>query len=161
MSVQKTLTGDTTEKGRVRPETLLYCEECGEAVLRSRRFDHEHELDTDKPAYEKALEDELQEKIPDHANIETQSWVVEFHDTHIERVTVEASHKAEAKNVAEEVRTYDGELMETGIHVDRRPIGEASMASIEYLEDRGLLPEDHDITQTDLQRAFEAGETDE
>lgn len=44
---QQTLDGSTVDldvRAQERPSTLLHCEECGDFVLRSNRFDHEHDL---------------------------------------------------------------------------------------------------------------------
>jgi hypothetical protein len=106
-------------------------------------------------AYEKAQVQKLDEQIPDHAKVETQQWIVEFHYTCVERVRVEASDKWDAKREAEEIRTYDGEIMDT-VHTDKRAVGESGPATIKYLERQNLLPDDHDITQEDLAKLMEA-----
>ena len=41
---QQTLTGGAAVRGRTRPSTLIRCWKCGEYVLRSDRYDHEHDL---------------------------------------------------------------------------------------------------------------------
>jgi len=153
-SKQQTLTGDSTDADRVRPETMLWCDECDEPVLRSRRFDHEHDF-TELMAYEKAQLQQLDEKIPDHAKVETQQYIVDFHYTCVERVKVEASHKAEAKRIGEEIRTYDGEVLDT-VHTEKRTVGDPGPPTIEYLESHNLLPEDHDVTQDDLDQLMES-----
>ena len=152
---QVDLDGRPTNEGRIRPSTMLWCDECGEALLRSERFDHEHDLGDEVMAYEKAQVQKLEEKVPEHAIRETQTWIVDFHYTCVERVKVEADSKHDAKEAAERARTYDGEYMET-VHTDRRTVGEPSPASIEWLEDRGLLPDDHDVTQEDIDQLVES-----
>ena len=41
---QRTLSGDEIDEERQRPSTLLFCPQCDEWILRSRRYDHDHEL---------------------------------------------------------------------------------------------------------------------
>lgn len=150
MSVQQTLGGDTVEARRERPETLLLCPECDRPVFRSRRRDHPHDLGGADSVAE-AQRKQLEAKIPDAAKTETQTFEVTFHYKCIETVRVEAASKAEARDVAERKRTYDGEFVDT-IHTERRALGDKSVASIEYLEACGILPEDHDVTPADLER---------
>lgn len=155
MSTQQlTLEGDETDQDRKRPSTWIWCDECEEAILRSDRHDHEHDLDG-MMAYEKAMVQQLEEKIPEYARVDTQTWEVTFHYTCVERVVVEADSKHDAKEAAELKRTYDGEVMDT-VHTERRTLDEPSPASIEWLEYHNLLPEDHDVTQEDLNRLMEA-----
>jgi len=150
MSVQQTLTGDSFEGQRERPETILQCPECDALVLRSRRHDHPHDL-TDADSETDAQRKQLEEKIPDAAKTETQTFEVTFHYECVETVHVEAASKAEAREAAEQERTFDGEFVDT-IHTERRALGDTSVASIEYLEAYGILPEDHDVTPADLER---------
>lgn len=53
---QQTLTGDKADTDiagvvRSRPETFIWCEECDEYILRSKRFDHPHDFDTGPSAF--------------------------------------------------------------------------------------------------------------
>jgi len=155
---QQTLTGGEADD-RQRPATLLYCDECDETVLRSERFDHPHDLG-DADAVERHRTKESVSKVPEHALVETQTYVVEYHYEIVEQVRVEASDKHDAKTMAEYKQTYDGELMDT-LHTSTRAHGEPSTATIEYLEERNLLPDDHDVTPTDLERALDADGGDE
>lgn len=155
--VQHTLQGEPAEIERKRPSTLLWCEECEDAVLRSERWDHPHDLGEEMKAYEKAQAEKLDDKVPDHALVDTQTWEVTFHYTCVETVRVEADNKHNAKERAELERTYDGEIMET-VHTDRRALGEKSQASIEWLEYHSLLPDDHDVAPEDLEQLTEAKE---
>lgn len=41
---QKTLTGESTNKPRTRPDTLVKCPECETLLLRSERHDHPHDV---------------------------------------------------------------------------------------------------------------------
>jgi hypothetical protein len=156
-TMQQTLDGRETDAERKRPATMLYCEACDGPVLRSRRHDHEHDLDASVPAYEKAMIQQLEEQIPDHAQLETNTYRVKFHYECVETVTVEATDKSDARTTAERRRTLDGEYMDT-IHTRTSAWGDASQASIEYLEERNLLPDDHDVTQEDLERLAEVSD---
>lgn len=150
MSVQQTLAGDPADFERDRPETLLRCPECEEVVLRSRRHDHPHDLDYAESVTD-AQREQLEEKIPDEAKTETQTFEVTFHYECVETVHVEATSKAEAREAAEREQTFDGEILDT-IHTERRALGDTSVASIDYLEEYGILEEDHDVTREDLLR---------
>jgi len=94
------------------------------------------------------------DKVPREARVETSQFNVTFHYEMVEQVSVEAEDKHEAKRLAEEKQTYDGEIMET-LHTSKRQWGEMSPASIEYLEQFNLLPEDHDLTQEDLEKVID------
>jgi hypothetical protein len=41
---QQTLAGESALEERTRPLTLVYCYKCGDHILRSDRFDHEHRV---------------------------------------------------------------------------------------------------------------------
>jgi hypothetical protein len=155
---QLTFDGEPSE-GRRKPETLLYCTDCEDTVLRSERFSHEHDL-TDANSVEQQRDEEAKEAVKEEARVETQRWQITFHDEHVERVFVEAATKHEAKEIAKEERTYTGEFIQT-IHTETDAHGEPSAASIEYLEKFGLLPDDHDVTVEDLERALEAANREE
>lgn len=43
-TTQLTIDGDEAQTGRTRPDTFVWCPQCGDDVLRSRRFEHPHEL---------------------------------------------------------------------------------------------------------------------
>ena len=153
MSVQRTLTGDEADDRRV-PSTMLRCPECGESVLRSRRHDHGHDL-SDADGVERAEKKELESKVPESARVETSTYRVEFTYECREVVTVEAEHKSEAKWKAKEERSYDYELVDT-LHTRTNAWGEASAPTLEYLETHGLLPDDHDVTQADIEAVIDA-----
>lgn len=152
---QRTLTGETTNDDRALPSTMLLCEQCDQRVLRSRRDEHPHDLSKadDVPS---AQMKQLEEKVPDHALVDTQTWKVTFHYEMVETVTVEAANKFEAKQEAEELQTYNGEIMET-LHTEKRAWGEKSQASMDYLERYNLLPDDHDVTEEDIQKVINNG----
>lgn len=94
------------------------------------------------------------EDLDEDCKIETQQYEITFHDEHVERVFVEAANEHEAKEAAELERTYNGEFIET-IHTERREVGDPSQASVDYLERMGMLPDDHDVTPSDLERMIE------
>lgn len=144
---QQTLTGEETDEPRTRPQTMLWCPVTEEYVLRSRREEYPHELIEQS---ERDVTEEV-EGLSEDCNIETQTYRVEFVDECREVVHVEASNKSEAKWVAEEERTYDSEYIDN-LHTRTEDWGEKSLASIEYLEVHGLLPDDHDVTPADLER---------
>jgi len=130
------------------PTTMLQCDECGERVLRSRRNEHPHSLE-DADDVTTARKKKLKDKVPSEARVETATYNVTFHYEVVEQVSVEAADKQEAKRRAERKQTYDGEIMET-LHTSRRQWGEYTAASIEYLEEYNLLPDDHDVTEEDI-----------
>jgi len=141
---QVTLDGSEANQ-RVVPDTMLWCRECENNVLRSNRNTHPHELQEEQPLPHEYEESDLGQDCL----IATQKWEVTFYTEHRETVVVEASHKSEAKREAEEVRTYDGEFTHV-IHTEERAISDDSQATIEYLETRGLLPDDHNVTPEDI-----------
>lgn len=153
---QRTLTGEPAElpEMRPRPATFIQCPECEEWVLLSQRFDHPHDLeggDTPTEAQTKLLE----EKVPEDALLNTQTYQVNYHYEMVETVHVEAASKPEAKRLAEEQRSFDGEITHTH-HTESHAFGIKSQASLDYLERLGLLPEDHDVTEEDIERLLEA-----
>lgn len=158
---QRTLTGEPAElpEMRPRPATFVQCPECEEWVLLSQRFDHPHDLeggDTPTEAQTKLLE----EKVPEDALLNTQTYQVTYHYEMVETVRVEAASKPEAKRFAEERRTFDGEITHT-LHTEKHAYGNESQASLEYLEQLGLLPDDHDVTEEDIKRLLDARGGDE
>lgn len=135
----------TSGKRRTRPQTLLWCETCEEYILRSNRVDHPHELRDERDITEEKPE------LSDDCNISTQTYDVEFVCEYREVVRVEASNSSEARTKAQHKRTYNGEYIDT-IHTETRTIGDESIASLEYLEYHGLLPDDHTVTPDDLKQ---------
>lgn len=145
------------------------CGVCGRELVRSheldgqltrvqihRRHRRQHydwsgigEYDPDNDPYLSRNHGPDHEELDDDCRMDTQTYEITFHDEYVETVRVEAANKGEAKEIAELERTHDGELIET-IHTERRAVSEKSQASIEYLEDIGLLPEDHDVTPSDI-----------
>lgn len=150
---QRTLQG-TEADAREVPDTLLYCDECDDTVLRSDRFDHEHDLSDAKAVTEAQLE-RLEEKVPDHAQLNTQTYRVEFTYEYREVVTVEAAGKGEAREQAEHKRDLNGEYMDT-LHTRTEAWSDPSPATIDYLEERDLLPDDHQVTQSDIEELMDS-----
>ncbi len=150
---QRTLTGEEADGDRPVPTTMLYCDECGARVLRSRRNEHPHQLE-DADDVTTAREKQLKDKVPSEARVETATYNVTFHYEVVEQVSVEASDKQEAKRRAERKQTYDGEIMDT-LHTSRRKWSEETPASIDYRGEYNLLPEDHDVTPTDLAKVMD------
>jgi hypothetical protein len=137
---QLTLDGSEADH-RVVPDTMMWCPECENNVLRSNRDTHPHELEEEKPLPHEDDDNDLEEDCL----IDTQQWEVTFYTEHRETVVVEASHKSEAKTAAKRARTYDGQFTHD-LHTERRAVSDESQATIEYLETYGLLPEDHNVT---------------
>jgi len=135
----------TATTRRTRPRTFLWCGTCEEHILRSNRHRHPHELQERRD-----ITDEKPE-LTDDCNIATQTYEVEFVDEYREVVRVEACNSSEARTKAKHARTYDGEYIDT-LHTDTRQRGEESIASLEYLEYHGLLPDDHSVTPDDLKQ---------
>jgi len=145
---QRTLAGEDAPE-RVRPETFLECPACGDTVLRSQRFDHRHDL-TDARNVRAAEQQRLADKVPEEARVETQTYRVEFTYECREVVEVEAANKSEAKRKAEERQTLRGEYVDT-LHTRTESWGDPSAATLEYLETHGALPDDHDVTRSDIE----------
>lgn len=105
--VQQTLSGGTQlladiEDIRGKPSTMLWCETCEDFILRSRRYEHDHDLITI---------DELEDDEDDGATVTTSkpeeigSWFdVEIHVSVEYRFRIPAYSKHEAKEIAEERR---------------------------------------------------------
>jgi len=151
--IQETLTGGKADN-RKMPKTLLECPTCGDRILRSRRNEHPHDLlnaDDVRTAEQKRLDD----KVPDEARTETQTYRVEFTYEYREIVTVEAAHQSEARQRAEERQTLQGEYVDT-LHTRAVSWSEPSAPTINYLETHGLLPDDHDVTQADIEAVIDA-----
>lgn len=148
---QQTLTGEQTEERFTKPKTLLWCETCEKILLRSGRWDHEHD---DLAEFEEFRKKELKEKVPEEARVETQTWEVTFYYEMRETVRVEADSKHDAKEAAEREQTYRGEVTQT-LHTEETTWGEQSAATIEWLENRSLLPEDHGVTREDIAQVLE------
>lgn len=104
-TAQLTFDGEQADD-RVRPETLLYCPTCETTVLRSERFEHEHDLvetdgdDTDGDADEAA-----------EATDKPLGWAVWVEESgrgnRDECITVLADSEADATEQAREESQYD------------------------------------------------------
>lgn len=154
---QQTLTGETTDapSSRTRPETMCYCGDCDDWILRSERHDHPHDVVGTETVIEQQRIEDSKEKVPDHANLSTATYRVEYTYEVVEVICVEACGPGDARDQASHKQTYEGEFMDT-LHTRTEQAGEESLVSLEYLELNGLLPENHDVTEADIRRACEA-----
>lgn len=124
---------------------MLWCGECMAWILRSDRYEHPHDL-----SERRDVTDE-KEELTEDCNVRTQPYEVEFVYEYRETVRVEAAGKSEAKWKAQDAATLTGEYIDT-LHTSTRTVGDKSVATIDYLETHGLLPEDHDVTPEDIER---------
>jgi hypothetical protein len=131
MSIQQTLSGDETDCERERPRTFLWCETCEDVVLRSREFDHRHDLvELGELADDEDAEENEPERIGGLYRIEL-SYSVDyvFH--------VPAWSEWEAKEIAEEwacdATAADRFLM----HTDKTEMKE-------IMSDDAKIPDDFD-----------------
>jgi hypothetical protein len=145
-TTQKTLDGADSD-GRVVPDTLLWCSECENNVLRANKDTHPHETQSERPLPHEDDDNELSEDCL----ISTRTWEVTFYYETRETVRVEAAHNTEAKRLAREKRELRGGFVQE-THDESRELSDGSQATIDYLEQHGLLPQDHDVTQEDIER---------
>lgn len=157
MRVQKTLTGETTDRPRVVPDTLIFCAHCGDRVLRSEWDEHEdHHLEQVRKVQEEAStggfeddEEEPAEEVGAVYNV-TLSYSVDY------RFRIPAATKNEAKGLAKERVLYpencsSADLVHTRID-DRGTV----------MSDDERLPEDYDPYGGErLWEAFERAEEGE
>lgn len=134
--VQRTLTNEPTDEGRTRPETMLWCPTTEQFVLRRRRDEWPHDLES----LDEYREQQQRDKLPDDCQVLTQEFEVEFVYEYREVVTVEAAEAWEAKEQAKEVNLQNPEYMDT-LHTEVETLGEPSKASLDYLQDRNLIPD--------------------
>lgn len=119
---------------------------------RRKHFDWsgEGEYDPDDDPYLSANTGADEDGLSEECQIDTQTYEVQFTYEVVETVRVEAANKHEAKELASHEQTHRGEYIDT-LWTDTIEYGEPSQASVEYLEIFGLLPDDHDVTEDDLQ----------
>jgi len=108
MSSQQTLTGETADTDTVEtPRTLIWCDDCQDYILRSERFDHEHDMmtpinipktmggaDSDEDSEEEE-EDEEPEEVGSYYDV-----TLEYNVTY--RFSVPAYSEHEAKDIAKD-----------------------------------------------------------
>lgn len=144
--MQQTLSGgeqliQDVEEIRGRPDTFVECPECGEEVLRSRQFDHEHEIfwarrggsggDGDGGDEEGDDGDDEPEKVGGMYEIEL-SYSAEF------RFRIPAWSEHEAKRRAEDLVDYPNNCADMfQVHSRDREI-------TEIFGDHDKLPDDFD-----------------
>lgn len=92
-----------------------------------------------------------EEELNEEHKFDTQYYRVEFRDEYKQEVVVEAHNESKAEEIADLERDpMHAEPVQT-LHTESRAVGEASQASIDYLEKIGLLPADHDVSEEDIQ----------
>jgi hypothetical protein len=156
---QQTLTADPDAEPRAAPR---YCPECGDRLVEPalleeslsrtqiwRRHRRTHygwgdgPTDPEEPSFllhdSEHLDDGDRTYLEMAADQDVAEYTVEFHEEHIERVTVEAATKSEAKDLAEDKRTHNTEPTHV-VHTDVRKSRSRDVPSVEYLEKVGLLP---------------------
>lgn len=104
--VQQTLSGGTQlladiEDLREKPSTMLWCETCEDFILRSRRYEHDHDLVT----LDELEDDEDDVTVTTDEPEEIGAWYdVEIHVSVEYRFRIPAYSKHEAENIAGERR---------------------------------------------------------
>lgn len=145
MSVQQTLTGDTTDAERERPTTLVYCPGCDDRLLRSEFRRHEHadeyghiitELVDADENYDVDLEGD--EDIENYEPERVGAWYdIELSYSVDYRFRVPAWSEHEAEEIAKEW-VWDTSPNEQ-IHVHTR-----TDELTELFEDDDVVPDDYD-----------------
>lgn len=133
---QITLTGEETEEGFQRPDTMMWCETCQDYVLRSE--DHPHQTMTQA---EKEENDD--DSLPEEAQFDTQTFHVEFTMEVVETLVVEARNASDAKEIAQQERDHRGEYIQT-YHTEADALDEPTQASEDYLKKFRLIPLEDD-----------------
>lgn len=117
MSTQQTLTGEEAQFEEMElPGTFVECDQCGDVMLRSQRFDHEHEVSPASirtaPVGDDDEEDE-DEKVGSWWDI-----TLEYNVTYRFKVPAYTKHQAEeiAKDWTLDARPADS----MHVHTDRR-----------------------------------------
>lgn len=104
---QQTLSGATLDDERERPSTMLFCPTCDEWILRSRQYDHDHEL------FEEPNEDDDNEtvELDTEIDIDPDEQVGEVFDIELSysvdfRFQIVAGTEHRAKEIAELMVEY-------------------------------------------------------
>jgi len=134
---QQTLSGETSDKGRERPDTFVVCVETEEFILRSRRFDWPHDTvsveewfepeedDADESPYD---EYDADEKVGAYYDI-TLEYTVSY------RFRVPAFSEHEATEVAKDLKLDARPADSYHVHTDKREVSDI---------ERQELPDDWD-----------------
>ena len=139
--IQTTLTGEKTAEPRTRPDTMLYCSECEDWILRSRAFDHPHELNN-PDASGNVLEQFANGDDGDGEDEDTVERVGGMYDITLSysvdyRFRVPAWSEHEAKERAQE-------LMLDAVPADRQLVHTRDREVSEIMSDDDRLPDDYD-----------------
>lgn len=139
---QVTLSGEETDEEYEAPSTMLYCFDCNEYVLRSRRSDHPHDIEGSKP-HSSALADSDPEGPTPEKGSEPEKvgakYRVRIH-TSVEYVMdVYAWDEWEAKRRAGEKRSSAHKMDEFETHTETRELTEV-YADDPAAEEHDLLP---------------------
>lgn len=134
MSTQQTLAGDEADESREKHGTQVYCWECNEWVIRTRRDDHPH------PIVEDADEDD-EESDPERAGGMyeiTLSYTVDY------QFRIPAWNEHQATKRAEDLVEYPANCADAWqVHSDDREI-------FEILDDDPNLPDDFDVYGSEM-----------
>jgi len=119
MSTQQTLTGEDAEFEEMElPGTFVECDQCGDVMLRSQRFDHEHEV---SPASIRTAPVSDDEQDEDDVDEKVGSWwdiTLEYNVTYRFKLPAYSKHRAEeiAKDWKLDAKPADS----IHVHTDRR-----------------------------------------
>lgn len=118
MSTQQTLTGDDADGERTRPETMRYCQECNEWLLRSSAPHHEHVLADGPETSDDDSDDDSEESEPEQVG----NWyTVRMHYSmeYVFRVAASSENRAEdlakQKKLEGRPRPTDGHHVHTDV----------------------------------------------
>lgn len=119
MSSQQTLSGEPADFDEFElPGTFVECDECGEVMLRSQRFEHEHEVS--KATIRTAVDADNEEEDEDKDEKVGSWWdiTLEYQVTYRFKVPAYTKHQAEeiAKDWQLDARPADS----YHVHTDRR-----------------------------------------
>jgi hypothetical protein len=130
---QRTLTGDKAGE-RERPETMLWCDECTEYVLRSNRFSHPHELTPDPSTAsdndENGLEDNEPVRVGSMYEI-TISYNVDY------SFRIPAWSESQAEEHAEILQANQQPSSKLQVHTEKREL-------TTIMSDHEKVPDDYD-----------------
>lgn len=134
--LQRTLSGgeqllcDIEEIRGGKPDTFLYCGQCDDWILRSRRFDHDHELVTQADLEALADDEDEPEQVGSMWDI-----TLEYSVTYRFRVPAYNEHTAKerAKDLKLDARPADAHHL----HTETREV-------TEIMSDNPKVPDDYD-----------------
>lgn len=149
--IQSTLSGGQADD-RVRPSTMMWCNETEQWVLRSKRADWPHELYDDQEMFIDSLnkddEDDEAERVGGVYEIEL-SYSVDY------RFTVAAWSEHEAEDRAKDLMLDTSPIDSMHVHTDKHE-------KKELFEDSPMVPDDWDpYGQTPLWMAIDEAEEED